>query len=95
MEGPLAGLPAGIRDAASESLAATYAVAAESGPAGAALLDPANGAFVQAMHWAAGGSALAGLLGVIAVVRWLPSQAARPAPIVPIAEVEPRLVEAT
>jgi EmrB/QacA subfamily drug resistance transporter len=95
MEGPLAGFPAGVRDAASESLAATYAVAADSGPAGAALLDPANGAFVQAMHWAAGGSAFAGLLGVIAVVRWLPSQAARPAPIVPVAEVEARLVEAT
>jgi EmrB/QacA subfamily drug resistance transporter len=95
MEGPLAGFPAGIRDAAAESLAATYAVAADSGPAGAALLDPANGAFVQALHWAAGGSAIAALLGLAAVVRWLPSQAARPAPIVPVAQAEARLVDAT
>jgi EmrB/QacA subfamily drug resistance transporter len=95
MAGPLSGLPAAARDAASESLAATYAVAADAGPAGAALLDPANSAYVQAMHWAAGGSALAGLIGVAAVLRWLPRHSVRHAPIVPPAEVEARLVDVT
>src|SRR5215212_7566936 len=58
MEGRLIGLPPGLRDAAAESLAATYAAAEQIGPSGAALIDPANSAFVQAMHWAAGGSAI-------------------------------------
>ena len=74
MEGRLTGLPVALRDGAAESLAATYAAAAQVGPAGATLLDPANSAFVQAMHWAAGGSALAALLGLAAVLRWLPRQ---------------------
>ena len=80
MEGPLAPLPEAAREAASESLAATYAVADSSGPAGAALLGPANAAFVDAMHWAAGGSAIVALLGVAAVVRWMPGRAIRRTP---------------
>jgi MFS transporter, DHA2 family, multidrug resistance protein len=95
MEGPLSGFPAGVRDAAGESLAATYAFAADSGPAGAALLDPANGAFTHAMHWAAGGSALAALVGVVAVLRWLPGQPVRHAPLESVPEIEARFVEAT
>jgi EmrB/QacA subfamily drug resistance transporter len=95
MAGPLSVLPAGVREAASESLAATYAAAADAGPAGAALLDPANGAFVHAMHWAAGGSAIAALLGMVAVLRWLPRHSVRHAPILSQAEVEARLVEVT
>ena len=94
MEGPLAALPAGAREAAAESLAATYAVAAQT-PGGAALLDPANSAFVEAMHWAAGGSALAALLGLAAVLRWLPSESVRHGAAVPSAEAEARLVDAT
>src|SRR5829696_8727428 len=74
MEGRLTGLPAALRDEAAESLAATYAAAAQAGPSGATVIDPANSAFVQAMHWAAGGSALAALLGLAAVLRWLPRQ---------------------
>jgi EmrB/QacA subfamily drug resistance transporter len=95
MATPLAGLPAAVRDAASESLAATYAVAADAGPAGASLLDQANGAYVHAMHWAAGGSAVAALLGMVAVVRWLPRHSVRHAPVMPQAEVDARLVEVT
>ena len=95
MAGPLTALPAGVRDAASESLAATYAVAAGSGPAGAALIGPANDAFLHAMHWAAGGSALAALLGMIAVLRWLPAEVARHGSTVSVEETEARLVEAT
>jgi hypothetical protein len=70
-------------------------VAADSGPAGAALIAPANDAFVHAMHWAAGGSAIAALLGVLAVLRWLPGRAATETAAVPLAEVEASLVEAT
>jgi MFS family permease len=95
MEGPLSTFPAAVRDVASESLAATYAVAADSGPAGAALIDPANGAFVHAMHWAAGGSAIAALLGVVAVLRWLPGHSIRQPAVVPLPEVEARLIDAT
>ena len=93
MEGPLSALPAGVREAASESLAATYAVAADSGAAGAALLDPANAAFVHALHWAAGGSALVALLGLAAVLRWLPGHPARRTPEMAEAEAEALAVE--
>jgi DHA2 family multidrug resistance protein-like MFS transporter len=95
MAGPLSGLPAAVRDVASESLASTYAVAANSGRAGAALIAPANDAFVNAMHWAAGGSAIAGLLGAIAVLRWLPGRAVSEPAVVPLPEMEARLVDAT
>jgi EmrB/QacA subfamily drug resistance transporter len=72
----LTALPAAARDAASESVAATYAAAARLGPAGNVLLGPANDAFVTAMHWAAAGSAAAALVGVLAVLRWLPRHSA-------------------
>ena len=94
-------LPANLRDAASESIASTYAVAARmGGQTGAALIGPANDAYVQAMHWAAGGSAVAALAGAAAVIRWLPSQsvhqpaAPAPAPAAAAAAAEePRLAE--
>jgi predicted MFS family arabinose efflux permease len=70
----LTALPAGLRGVAAESLASTYAVAQKAGSAGRALIGPANEAFAHAMHWAAGGSALAALIGVAAVIRWLPSR---------------------
>ncbi len=68
----LSGLPAPAREAAQESIAATYAVATRLGPAGDALLGPANDSFVTAMHWAAVLSALIALVGMGAVLRWLP-----------------------
>jgi hypothetical protein len=95
MQGPLSGLPAAARDVASESLASTYAVAANSGRAGAALIAPANDAFVNAMHWAAGGSAIAGLLGALAVLKWLPGRTAPEVEPVPLAQVEASFVDAT
>ena len=96
ISGQLTALPAGMRDTAAESIASTYAVAAKVGSAGQALIDPANQAFVHAMHWASGGSAFAALVGVAAVLRWLPAQsathppvpaAAQPAADAPLAEV--------
>ena len=94
VEGALAILPPGVREAASESLAATYAVAADAGPAGLAVLGPADDAFVHAMHWAAAGSALAALLGMLAVLRWLPRHPITHTPAVADADAEARLVEA-
>jgi DHA2 family multidrug resistance protein-like MFS transporter len=82
----LTALPARLHDTAAESIASTYAVAARSGAAGQALLEPANQAFVQAMHWTAAGAALAALAGMVAVVRWLPRQAAHH-PTVPAGRV--------
>jgi DHA2 family multidrug resistance protein-like MFS transporter len=72
------GLPAGLQDAAKQSVSATYAVAAKLGPAGNGLLGPANESYIQAMHWAAGGSAIVALLGVVAVLGWLPRRSASP-----------------
>ncbi|MEN3360996.1 MAG: hypothetical protein V7637_4978, partial [Mycobacteriales bacterium] len=69
-------LPAGARDAAAESVSATYTAAERAGAAGATLIDPANHAFVQAMHWAAGGAVVTAVLGTLAVIRWLPRQSA-------------------
>jgi EmrB/QacA subfamily drug resistance transporter len=89
ISGQLRGLPAGARDAAAESVSATYAAAGQvGGTAGNALLGAANDAFVTAMHWSAAGSAVAALIGVLAVLRWLPRHsAAHPtAPVAPAAE---------
>jgi DHA2 family multidrug resistance protein-like MFS transporter len=97
ISGHLVGLPAGLRDTAAESIASTYAVAARMGPAGAALLGPADDAFVQAMHWAAGGSTVAALIGAAAVLRWLPRQSAQHVPAAAAAEpaAEAALVDVT
>ena len=81
----LTALPATLRETAAESIASTYAVAARAGAAGNAIIEPANDAFIQAMHWAAGGSAFAALVGVLAVLRWLPRQAVHD-PILPAAQ---------
>jgi DHA2 family multidrug resistance protein-like MFS transporter len=92
ISGQLGGLPASLRDAAAESLASTYAVAAKAGTAGQALIGPANDAFVNAMHWTAAGSVLTALVGVASVLRWLPRYSAqhptaRPEPV-PAAETQ-------
>jgi len=74
---------------ASESIAGAYGVAARSGPQGASLISAANDAFIQAMHWAAVGSVIVGLLGVAVVFLWLPKRAPES---VPVPEREPELV---
>jgi EmrB/QacA subfamily drug resistance transporter len=68
----LTGLPAPIRDAARESISGAYGAAAQAGSAGAPLVSAANEAFVTAMHWAAGGSALISLVSIGVVLAWLP-----------------------
>jgi EmrB/QacA subfamily drug resistance transporter len=89
----LTGLPAGLRDAAAESVAGTYAAAAKLGPAGGALIASANDAFVQALHWAAAGATVSALLGMLAVLRWLPRQPAQHPLAVPQPRLEAELVD--
>jgi DHA2 family multidrug resistance protein-like MFS transporter len=76
----LAGLPAPARGAARESISGTYAVAERLGTGGGRLIDAGNSAFVQAMHWAAAGSVVVGLLGVVVALAWLPRRSGVPAP---------------
>ncbi|HVX47563.1 MAG TPA: MFS transporter [Mycobacteriales bacterium] len=82
----VASLPASVRDTASESISSTYAVAERLGSAGDGLTGPANDSFVTAMHYAAGGSAIAALLAVLAVIGWLPGRSVTEPEPAPVAE---------
>jgi len=86
----VAGLPAGLRDVASSSVSGTYTVAGGLGPRGGALIDAGNAAFVHAMHWAAAGSLLVGLVGTVVVLGWLPRRSVvhtpTPAPVESLGE---------
>ena len=86
MRDQVAGLPAGVRTAAADSISGTYTAAAHLGTAGHALLAAGDSTFVTAMHAAGLGSVIAALLGLIVVLRWLPSRAAEH-PAVPAAAV--------
>jgi EmrB/QacA subfamily drug resistance transporter len=68
----VSGLPGPDRDIAKESISGAYSVAGHAGPAGATLVSAANDAFVTAMHWAAGGSAIFSLISIGVVLAWLP-----------------------
>jgi MFS transporter, DHA2 family, multidrug resistance protein len=71
----LSAVPTGARDAASESIAGTYAAASHlPGAAAGQLIDAGNRAFVSAMHWAAFGSVVVALVGVAVVLAWLPAR---------------------
>ncbi|MCX5114442.1 MFS transporter [Streptomyces sp. NBC_00378] len=74
IEGHLAALPAGARDAAGESIEATLAIADKLGPAGAPLIASANEAFLKAMHVTAIGSATIALVGALVVALFLPGR---------------------
>jgi len=73
----VAGLPAGAREAAGNSISGAYGVAAQAGPAGTEIIARANSAFIDAMHYAAIGSIVFALLGALTVFIWLPGK--RPA----------------
>jgi MFS transporter, DHA2 family, multidrug resistance protein len=97
--GHLNTVPGNARHAAGESISATYgaaeALSVKGGSVGA-VVDAANSSFVTAMHWASAGSAIVALLGVLVVLRWLPSRAPAVDPvIVAAAGVEPEAVEPT
>jgi EmrB/QacA subfamily drug resistance transporter len=70
----LSALPAGARDAASSSITATQAVAAQLGHAGQFLLAPANSAFVDAMRVTTGVAAALAIVGGLALLRWMPGR---------------------
>ena len=70
----LAALPAAARGAASQSISATQAVAQHLGPAGRFLIQPANSAYVDAMHVTTLAAAAVALVGGLAIVRWLPGR---------------------
>ncbi|MCX4968961.1 MFS transporter [Streptomyces sp. NBC_00654] len=74
IEGHLAGVPAGVRDVAGESIEATLGVAAGLGPAGKPLVAAANDAFIGAMHVTALGSAAVALIGALVVGLFLPGR---------------------
>ncbi|MEV5598473.1 MFS transporter [Streptomyces sp. NPDC052496] len=68
------GLPDGARHAAGESIEATLGLARRLGPAGKALADEANTAFIHAMHVTALGSAAVAVLGAVVVAAFLPGR---------------------
>jgi EmrB/QacA subfamily drug resistance transporter len=66
------GLPAAARSTAQESISGAYGVAEHAGPAGPALIQQANDAFIGAMHYASIGSTVVALLGALVALTWLP-----------------------
>src|SRR6266567_3332231 len=83
----LTGLPAAARGAASSSITATQAVAQQLGTAGRSLLEPANNAFVHAMHITTLIAALLALAGGFVVLRWMPGKPQKAAdPVLAILE---------
>ncbi|MGA5765667.1 MFS transporter [Nonomuraea bangladeshensis] len=89
MEPVLAGLPAGVRHAAGESIMATMGVAEALGERGQALVKPAFAAFIDGMHVTALVSAAIALLGVVVVARWMPG---KPKPVQQVEQKEPAVV---
>jgi len=75
------GLPAAARDVAQESISGAYGVAEQAGPAGPALIQSANDAFITAMHYASIGSTVFAILGAVVAAIWLPGK--RPANAAP------------
>ncbi|MFG2131526.1 MFS transporter [Streptomyces sp. NPDC048751] len=78
IEDKLGALPAGLRDTAGESIEATLGVAAKLGPRGQALVDPANDAFLHAMHVTALGGVAVALVGAVVVALFLPGRPKEP-----------------
>ncbi|WP_323747408.1 MFS transporter [Catenulispora rubra] len=77
--GHLGAVPVSARHTAGESVQATLAVAEKLGPAGKALVRPADDAFIHAMHIAAMGSATVTLIGAVVVLIFLPGRNTAPA----------------
>ncbi len=74
IEEHLGALPAGARYAAGESIEATLAAAERLGPAGKALIGPANEAFLDAMHLTSLCSAAIAVVGAVVVGAFLPGR---------------------
>ncbi|MFQ6143957.1 MFS transporter [Streptomyces seoulensis] len=78
IESKLGMLPPGLRDTAGESIEATLGVAAKLGPRGQALVDPANGAFLHAMHVTALCGTVIALIGAVVTAVFLPGRPQKP-----------------
>ncbi|MDH6626893.1 EmrB/QacA subfamily drug resistance transporter [Streptomyces sp. LBL] len=76
IEDKLGLLPPDLRHTAGESIEATLGVAARLGPKGKALVDPANDAFLHAMHLTALWGAGVAVVGVVVVALYLPGKKA-------------------
>ncbi|QKW35085.1 MFS transporter [Actinomadura sp. NAK00032] len=74
LDGDLAALPPGAREAAGESIEGAHAVAARMGDAGRQLAGHADAAFVNAMHTASVAAAVIALLGALVVAKWMPGR---------------------
>jgi EmrB/QacA subfamily drug resistance transporter len=85
----LSALPAGARNAASQSIAATQAAAQHLGAQGHSLLGPADSAFASAMHITTLIAAAMMLAGTLVILRWMPGLPAKPASV----SVEDELAE--
>jgi EmrB/QacA subfamily drug resistance transporter len=83
----LGAVPANARGAAGESISATYGAAESLAAHGSKAVGPviaaANDSFVTAMHFAAAGSAIVAVLGVLVVLRWLPARSGGVTPVIP------------
>ncbi|MFJ8105560.1 MFS transporter [Streptomyces sp. NPDC096132] len=78
IEGKLGAVPAGLRETAGESIEATLGVAAKLGASGKDLIDPANDAFLHAMHVTALCGAVVALAGAVVVALFLPGKPKAP-----------------
>jgi DHA2 family integral membrane protein (MFS transporter) len=78
IEDDLAALPPGLRGTAGESIEATLGVAAKLGDRGRALADPANDAFLHAMHVTALWGAGVAVVGAVVVGLFLPGRPKEP-----------------
>ena len=90
-------LPAGARNSAFASIAATQAAAQQLGPAGRSLLTAANQSFVHAMHLTSVISFIIAVLGAVVLAIWMPgrrprAQSAQPA--VPAAQPAAQVAQA-
>ncbi|MEV7325028.1 MFS transporter [Streptomyces sp. NPDC093970] len=90
IEDKLGALPPGVRDTAGESIEATLGVAQKLGAQGKALVDPANDAFLHAMHTTALCGVGVALLGAVVTALFLPGKP----PAGQQGEREPELVTA-
>ncbi|WP_204016613.1 MFS transporter [Sphaerimonospora thailandensis] len=89
MEAGAGAVPEQLRHLVTESISGAAGVAGRLGPHGASLMDAANDAFVEGVHWAALGSAAVALIGTFVVARWMPGRTAQAvSPVVTKAEPE-------
>ncbi|MQY02566.1 MFS transporter [Actinomadura macrotermitis] len=73
----LAELPPAAREAAGQSIAGAHAVADRMGAAGTSLAEPANAAFVHAMHVSSLVAMIIAFAGALVVLRWMPGRQER------------------